>query len=118
MRLFERLLCGLGVYTGAPRFQEDGLPTFDECRDMIRERAYQLWAIDGYRQGDGTKYWYAAEKELFNGLENGGYRIFVCDESKPKQDGFYRYWDIVLIKPTGPEPVVITSKRVQTVGNN
>lgn len=32
--------------------------------DMIRDRAYALWAAAGSPDGDGTAFWLAAEQEL------------------------------------------------------
>ena len=30
----------------------------------IRERAYEIWAANGYRDGDAEQHWLAAEREI------------------------------------------------------
>jgi hypothetical protein len=35
-----------------------------ELEQRIRERAYELWAMNGYPHGQDEEHWYAAEREL------------------------------------------------------
>lgn len=83
-------------------FEHDGIPTFEECRQLIRERAFERWSHGGQRPSDGVEYWLAAERELFYGLEHGGYRIYVRDRTKPKIQDYYWHWFIKVITPDGP----------------
>jgi hypothetical protein len=32
--------------------------------DRIRERAYELWAASGYRDGEAEQHWLAAERKI------------------------------------------------------
>jgi hypothetical protein len=35
-----------------------------DMEQAIRERAYHLWAADGYRDGNADAYWLAAQREI------------------------------------------------------
>lgn len=49
----------------------------DECdlihletvEDQVRTLAYEKWEAAGYPEGDGTEFWFQAEKEFFNKAE-------------------------------------------------
>jgi hypothetical protein len=41
-------------------------PSGAPAEDAIRARAYHLWQQAGYPEGDGTEFWFRAEKELTN----------------------------------------------------
>jgi hypothetical protein len=44
-----------------------------DLEQAIRERAYHLWAADGYRDGNADAYWLAAQRELLaSSLESVG----------------------------------------------
>jgi DUF2934 family protein len=44
-----------------------------DLEQAIRERAYHLWAADGYRDGNADAYWLAAQREvLASSLESVG----------------------------------------------
>jgi hypothetical protein len=96
----------VGHYVGPLKFEHDGIPTYEECRDMIRQGAHRLWRDEGCPPGDGVDFWLRAEKVLFNHPEQhflfGGYRIYVRDRTKPKVNGYYDHWAVVIVSPTGP----------------
>lgn len=88
---------------GPFRFDHDGVPTFDELRQLIRELAHSLWERAGRPADDGSHFWLKAERVLFNGIdEKGGYRIYVRDRTKPKFENFYWHWYVVSVTPAGP----------------
>jgi hypothetical protein len=44
-----------------------------DLEQAIRERAYHLWAADGYRDGNADAHWLAAQRELLaSSLESVG----------------------------------------------
>jgi Protein of unknown function (DUF2934) len=44
-----------------------------DMEQAIRERAYHLWAADGYRDGNADAYWLAAQREILaSSLESVG----------------------------------------------
>jgi hypothetical protein len=44
-----------------------------DMEQAIRERAYHLWAADGYREGNADSHWLAAQRELLaSSLESVG----------------------------------------------
>ena len=91
-----------GVYIGPLAFDHDGLPTFEECRQLVRETAYHLRGRGGSPDGD----WTLAEHVLFSGLEHGGYVVYVRDLTRPKIDDFYHSYRLVAVTPDGPvDPV-------------
>lgn len=48
-------------------------PPSDEDRaQRIRERAYQLWEVDGCPEGRDREHWLRAERELFGGSAPAG----------------------------------------------
>ncbi|MBV9246620.1 MAG: DUF2934 domain-containing protein [Methylobacteriaceae bacterium] len=36
---------------------------------QVRQRAYELWLVDGKAEGRDLDYWYAAEDEIMRGRE-------------------------------------------------
>lgn len=87
-------------YIGPLRFEHDGIPTFEECRQLIRDTAFYM---SEKAEGSPEYFWFLAEKMLFcDHILYGGYRIYVRDRTKPKQQGFYHHWDLVVVSPTGP----------------
>lgn len=91
-----------GARGGPLSFEHDGIPTFEECRQLVRERAYELWADDGRMHGFDVQYWAGAERQLFGGMDHGGYRIYVRDVTKPKIQDFYHWYCLKVITPDGP----------------
>jgi hypothetical protein len=77
------------------------LPSFEDCRRMVAEAAYFLWQKCDKPEGFHEPIWMAAERQMFGGLVDGGYRIFVCDLSSTENKGFLRFWDIMFVNPSG-----------------
>jgi hypothetical protein len=74
--------------TGPLMFRNDGVPTYEECRQLIKELAYKYW-IEGM-PGSPEEHWLHAEWTLFLGSE---YKVFVCYPDKPNQE-FYEKWEV------------------------
>ena len=74
--------------TPKTRFNPDQVPTLEQCQQQVRELAYELWEAAGYPEGDGSDFWVEAEKQLFGGMTNGGYRIYVGEEKNPTPQAF------------------------------
>ncbi len=52
-----------------------------DLEQAIRERAYHLWAADGYRDGHDDAHWLAAQREILaSSLESIG-RVTKSDSS-------------------------------------
>jgi hypothetical protein len=92
---------GVGVYIDSSSSNVNTPPSFDECREMIAERAYQKWLQSGGQPGHDLEDWLQAEAELFCGLHTDGYDVYVCDLSRRENKGFFRYWDSLHITPQG-----------------
>lgn len=90
-----------GFYAGPPQFEHDGLPTFEDCRTLIRILAECRWWEATEPKKDADHYWLEAERILFLGLEDGGYRIYVRDKTQPKIEDFYDFYRVALVKPEG-----------------
>lgn len=92
-------------YTGPLRFEHDGIPTYEDCRQLIREYAHALWVMEGKPDGKHDEHWLRAERDLFWQQENhllfGGYKVYVRDRTKPKLDNFYEHWFVAIISPNG-----------------
>lgn len=67
-------------------FTPDEVPTLEECQQNIRERAFQLWKDAGEPETEGQEYWYQAEQELYGGLTQGGYRVYIGEKDNPTAD--------------------------------
>lgn len=98
MKLLEELPPPTGYATGPLRFDESGIPTFEECRDLIRLHAYRLWELRG---GGAEQNWLDAEWQLFLKMEDGGYRIYICYPSLGVVQDVYKVWKVALVKPDG-----------------
>jgi hypothetical protein len=88
-------------YAGPLVFEHDGTPTFDDCLGLIREVAYHKWLAANRPAGDGVTFWLEAERVLFGWPENGAYRIYVRDLTKPKTNDFYDYHEMKLVSRDG-----------------
>jgi hypothetical protein len=92
-------------FVGPLTFDHDGIPTYEECRQMIRELAARKYSRTNGQTSDESN-WLWAERRLFWQQENkllyGGYRIYVRDMSKPLVDGYYPYYNVVVVTPCGP----------------
>lgn len=105
MRQFEttKLIDGTGFLYRSGEGGFAALPTYGECEQMIRERAFAKWEGNGHTDF-ALDYWIAAENELFGGPhKTGGYRLLVCDLDDPKNQKQMRHWDEVLVTHTGIE---------------
>lgn len=106
MKLVSKFPPPPGNFFGPPHFDHDGLPSYEECRQLIRELAQSYWEAAGAPEGNGETFWLKAEQQLFYQHENhllfGGYRVCVRDLSKPKISGYYAHYDIAIITPDGP----------------
>jgi hypothetical protein len=103
VKLIDKIDSRITHYIGPLRFEHDGIPTYEECRQLIRDTAFFMSERSEGRQED---FWLQAEKVLFWQQENhflyGGYRIYVRDKTKPKAQDFYDHWDLVIVSPAGP----------------
>jgi hypothetical protein len=79
----------------------DPLPSFEDCRRMVADAAYFLWEKQGKPEGFHDEIWLAAERQMFGGLVDGGYRIFVCNLLADENKGYMRIWDIMFVNPSG-----------------
>ncbi len=87
----NRLTKGEETVTSTPktRFNRPSeVPTLEQCQQQVREYAYDLWEQAGRPEGDGSNFWVEAENQLFGGMTNGGYRIYVGDEQNPAPQAF------------------------------
>lgn len=101
MRRFERMIEGVGFYFDSREGGLATLPNYDECREMVRELAYLKWKEAGSPSGQDWRFWLEAEHELFCGLDENGYDVYICDLAKPENQRFFRHWDAVRITPQG-----------------
>lgn len=100
MKLIRQIDPTENFHFGLLHFEHDGIPTFEECRQLIREVAYSKWHQAGSPPGDGIDFWLHAEKVLFGRLERG-YRIFVRDMTKPLINDYYHHYDVARVTPDG-----------------
>lgn len=96
----ERMLQGVGFYFHRTSPKPE-IPSFSDLRQMVEETAYYLWINAGSPHGERERFWFQAERELFGGVVNGGYRIFVCDLDDAKNKGHLRHWDMCVRTPHG-----------------
>lgn len=108
MKLIKPIYWETGLHTGLLSFEHDGVPTYEECRQLIREIAHLMRERSGETPSDevNVKWWLKAEYTLFGQQENhltfGGYRIFVRDLTKPKVNDFYDFYEVAIVGPAGP----------------
>lgn len=90
------------VHTISPIvFQNNKIPSFEDCKDLIRDLAYSRWVMYGKPEGRDLDIWLLAEFILFGTDISGGYRIYVMDRTKPLEDNFYYHYDAAIVTPDG-----------------
>lgn len=109
MRKYEKMIEGVGFLFDpqCPDANFNHVPSYEECRAMVAERAYEKWEQSGHPRDNNHDWdrWLAAERELFRGFVEGGYDIFVCDMSQKENKGFFRHYDIVHVDQSGVKKV-------------
>ena len=92
------MIAGVGFYFN-PVNGSPPMPTFQDLRRLVEERAHRKWERSGAQHGRDWDYWFQAEAELFCGFSGDGYDTYVCDLSKHENKGMLRYWDRVHVGP-------------------
>lgn len=92
MKLLELLPSGYA--TGPLKFAADGIPTYEECRELIRTLARHYWHYG--EPGTAEDHWLKAEWTLFLGTE---YRIYVCygEAIRKGSDEVYEKWEVKIV---------------------
>ena len=83
--------------SATPIFQKDKLPTFEQMQSEVAILANQIWKDNGEPCDDGTPAWFEAERRLYGGLQNGGYRVFVSEDPEAKENQL----SAVVVTPEG-----------------
>lgn len=86
-----------------------GVPTYDECRQMIREEAHRLWEAAGRPPARDVEFWLRAELDLFFWQEChllfGGYRVYVLYPNRERVEGYYTASEVGVVAPHGYFPL-------------
>jgi hypothetical protein len=93
---YENLIDHIGFF--------DALPSFNQLRQLVRQRAYALWRDDLWVHGSpksAEDCWIEAERQLFRGMTEGGYVVSLCDRTLEKNQGFYQHWVLQHVSPKG-----------------
>lgn len=90
------------VHTISPIvFQHTNIPSFEDCKDIIRQLAHSRWEMCGKPEGKDLDLWLLAEFILFGPSLAEGYRIYVMDRTKPLEDNFYYHYEAAIVTPNG-----------------